>query len=209
MIDRRLLALTLCLLCAGCVARGTHDPSAGEAVRAVERAQSRLDQDDFGPMHTAFDYDYRLEELTGDIWRSGSRADQDELVALGRTIYEDTTRKYWSECCAGAPMTASVARLDGEHVWVTSRAPQRAGESFAFEWQYRLTNRGGTWRITQREFRDTHGRRSASTRFWPMAITKISSDFGRTPTLRELTANIPSMQGRLKARTVQIGKLPK
>lgn len=200
-IDRRLLALTLCLFCVGCVARGAHDPSAGQAVLTVKKVEAGIEHGDFRPAHLAYDYPYRLEEVLGDLWRGGPRADQDALVALSESIFEETTRKQWADCCAGRTMTVLITNTDDNNVWVTSRAPREPDSRAAFEWQYRLTRRGDTWAITQREFRDQRGQRSGSNRFWPVAIAQITEMFGRTPTLQELTANLPSVQGKLRSRT--------
>jgi len=202
---RDLLALTLCAVgAAACVERGPFDPSNGEATRLVGAVERAMGAGDFGPAHEATDYAYRLAEVLPELWDAGSPEDREDLTALARGMFEDTTTRYWSACCAGRTLAPRVVRRQGEHVWVRSDA---VGEPDGFRWLYRVTQRGDVWRITQREFQDNHVLRSDSTRFWPMAVRKIATLFGRPPTLRELTANLPSVMGSIKARVIKVPEL--
>ncbi|MFO0744067.1 MAG: hypothetical protein U1F43_00135 [Myxococcota bacterium] len=200
-----LLAVTLCTTAAGCVARGPYDPSDGKAVGVVREVEAAIARGDLAGAHAAVDYRARLDEVLGDLWRSGSPEDQADMVAFSQVMFEETTRRYWGECCARALMAARVSRLDGDSVWVESSP---ADSTTGFVWMYRLSRRGDTWRITQREYRDGRALRSDSTRFWPMAIRKIASQYGRMPTLRELTANLPTAMKTIRAKVYTVGELP-
>lgn len=201
MIRPALVAATM-VAATGCVGRGPGDPSDGKAVAVVSEVEAALERGDFATAHRAVDYRARLEEVLGDLWRAGTPEEQADLVGFSQVMFEDTTRRYWDECCAHALMAARVSRLDGDSVWVESR-PE--GDRHGFRWMYRVSKRGDAWRITQREYRDDRALRSDSTRFWPMAIRKISGQFGRTPTLRELTANLPTAMKTLRARVYTVG----
>ncbi|MCC6621026.1 MAG: hypothetical protein IT385_07210 [Deltaproteobacteria bacterium] len=201
--SRALAALAICALGA-CVERAPDDPSNGQAVRLVREVERGLSRGDHGPALAAVDFEYRLAEVLPDLWPSGTAEERADLVALGSAMFEDTTARYWDMCCAGRDLVPRVARRQGEHVWVRSDA---VGGPNGFRWLYRLTKRGDGWRITQREFQDDHVLRSDSTRFWPMALKKITSRFGRPPTLRELIANLPGVMGTIKARVIKVPDL--
>ncbi len=204
-VDARRFVLAVCAVVAsGCTERALRDPSGGEAVRVVLEVERGLARGDSGPAHEALDYAYRLEEMLGDTWRAGTDADREDLVTLSRGMFETTTERYWDTHCAGRTLERRVDQVEGAHVWVQSEV---VGDPNGFRWLYRLTKRGDKWRITQRELLDNHVLRSDSTRFWPMAVRKIGTQFGRPPTLRELTANLPATMGTLRSRTFKVPDL--
>jgi hypothetical protein len=193
-------------LSSACVGRAPDDPTDGAGVRIVAAFEAAIAEQEFGPAHAAMDYAYRLDEVLGDMWRAGTDEDRDDLIGLSRGMLEDTTARYWSTCCAGRTMARSLERREGDDVWIKSEV---VGDPKGFRWLYRLSRRGDGWRITQREYMDNHVLRSNSTRFWPMAIKKIASDFGRAPTLRELTANLPSVMGTIRSRVFRVPETPR
>jgi hypothetical protein len=199
--NRRLLLFAVTGVLVACAPRGREVPpdAALLAIDAVERAIAARD---WPAAHTLVDYRYRLDEVLGDVWRAGSRADQDDLEALTRGMFEDTSEAHL-ERFVGKPMQRSVTSRTGPHLWVESHP---RGDAKSFVWRYRLTRRGDSWSITQREFR-VSGMSSDSTRFWPMAQSRIATQFGRAVDLRELTANLPSVMGTLRARSIRIPAL--
>lgn len=200
-LKRRLLAFAFAGVLVGCAPRGREVPpdAALTAIDAVERAIAARD---WPAAHALVDYRYRLEEVLGDVWRAGSRADQDDLETVTREMFEDTSEAHL-ERFVGKPMQRSVTSRAGPHLWVESHPK---GDAKSFVWRYRLTRRGDSWSITQREFK-VSGMSSDSTRFWPMAQSRIATQFGRAVDLRELTANLLSVMGTLRARAIRIPAL--
>lgn len=184
-------------LMTACAPRGKAIPRP-DIVAVIDEVERAIVAGDFARAHESVDYRYRLDEMLGDLWRSGDDADRDDLERLTRRMFETTSESYL-ERFAGRPMERWLTSRSGPHLWVESGPRGDDG----FVWRYRLTRRGTTWAITQREFR-VSGAPSDSTRFWPMALKQLQNRFGRPLTLRELTANLPSVMGTLKARSIRI-----
>jgi hypothetical protein len=184
-----------------CAPRGKAVPPP-EVLAVVVEVERAMAARDWSGAHRLVDYRYRLEEVLGEVWRAGAAADQEDLVALTKRMFENTSESY-RDHWIGLPMQRTVMRRTGPHLWVESHP---RGDAKSFVWRYRLTPRGTTWSITQREFM-VAGMPSDSTRFWPMAQKQIATQFGRPVDLRELTANLPSVMGTLRARSFRIPDL--
>jgi len=151
------------------------------------------------------DYRYRLAEMLGELFEKAPKADQDAALALARGMFVNTTEMLWKTHYAGRPTTTRVTKREGAHVWVESLADGDHRPSFIF--RYRLTPRDGAWKVTQREYL-VGPNRSNTAVFYPMAVKKLAAELGRQPTLAELNANLPSLQGRMKMRTYKVPELP-
>lgn len=184
----------------GCAPRGKERPRP-ELVAIVDEVERAIAARDFDRAHAVIDYRFRLEELLGDMWRDGAEADRDDLVHLTQGMFEDTSEKH-RERFVDRPMERSIVRRSGPHVWIESRPRDESG----FAWRYRLTRRGDTWAITVRDYKVSAGLND-STRFWQMARKHLTSQFGRPLTLREFTANLPSVMGTFKARSFRVPAL--
>lgn len=171
-------------------------------MRALHAA---VDAGDLERAAARVDFRYRVAEMLGDLFTDAPDADRDAAVALARQMFIDTTRAQWATSFAGRPATLAESRREPPHVWVEAVA---AGDGRPeFVWIYRLTPSRGVWRVTQREYRSGPGR-SDTTAFYPQAVRHLRTQLGRAPTLAELNANIPSLIGRLRARTIRIPELP-
>lgn len=168
-------------------------------VAAVERA---IESGDMTSAHARVDAEYRLAEVLGTYFTEGSESERADLVVLTYEMFDRTTEQHWADCCRGRPMRLRLKKEVAGDVWIVSEPTGPDAPKFA--WEYRLSQRGGEWRITQRELR-VDAIRSDSTRFWPMARRKIAELYGRDPTLAEFIANLPSIQGLLRKRSFVVG----
>jgi hypothetical protein len=203
-LPRRSLLLATVVLTGvfgACAPRGQAIP-APDILAVVDEVERAIVERDYGRAHALVDYRHRLDEVLGELWRSGSDADRDDLVGLARAMLEDTSEKH-RERFAGRPMERRLTSRTRLHQWVESRPLDDEG----FAWRYRLTRRGTSWAITVREFK-VSGALNDSTRFWHMAQSQLTSRFGRPITLREFTANLPSVMGTFRARSVRIPAMP-
>ena len=198
--------IALCIL--ACAPRGPEalPDSARWVIEGVEQALARRD---FVAAHGYVDFRFRLEESLDELWRGGPEAAREDLVKRLEEMFDETSEAQ-RERYVGKPMMRQVQRRQGRHLWVVSRPATPDGEpsdgqnqkrSKSFAWHYRLTPRGTSWAITQREYL-VDGMPSDSTRFWPMARNQIAEKFGRQPTLSELAANLSTVTG-----TMRIGRL--
>lgn len=185
---------------AGCAPRGPA-PLPEDVERVLDEVETAIVDRAYDSAHSHVDYRFRLDEVLGDLWRSGSDADREDLERLTRGMFEDTSERH-RERMIGKRMVRDLLKRGAREVWVESR-PEGDGD---LVWRYRLTRREDTWAITQREVR-VSGVPSDSTRFWPMAQKQLAIRFGRPVTLRELTANLPSVMGTLRARAIRIPAL--
>lgn len=190
-------ALVLIGVFGACAPRGKALPTP-DVVAVVDEVERAIVEGDYARAHSLVDYRYRLDEVLGELWRSGSEADREDLEALTRGMFEETSEKH-RDRFAGRPMDRVLTSRSGLHLWVESRPHGDDG----FAWRYRLTRRGTSWAITVREFK-VSGAPNDSTRFWHMAQSQLMSRFGRPVTLREFTANLPSVMGTFKARSIRI-----
>ena len=193
------LALALAMGLGACAPR---QPEPIATVRGLEAAISAADRD---AVHAYVDYAYRLSEVLGDVYDDAPEADRARAVALARSMFERTTDALWASSFAGRPVETRVSGRDGGHVWVESTASGDGRPPLAF--RYRLTLREGRWRVTQREYVSGPNRSNTGV-FYPMALNQLAADLGRAPTLAELNANLPSLQGRIKVRTYRVPELP-
>lgn len=184
----------------GCAPRGKERPRP-ELVAIIDEVERAIAAREFDRAHALVDYRYRLDELLGDMWRDGDEADRDDLVHLTQGMFEDTSENH-RDRFVDRPMERTVVKRSGPHVWVESRPRGESG----FAWRYRLTRRGDTWAITVRDFKVSAGQND-STQFWHMARKHLTSQFGRPLTLREFTANLPSVMGTFKARSFRVPAL--
>ena len=168
-------------------------------IKAVERA---IDGGDLAAAHGSVDVEYRLAEVLGAFFTDGTEPERRDLEALTFEMFDRTTTQHWDECCRGRQMRLRFKKQVAGDVWIVSEPTGPDAPKFA--WEYRLSQRGGEWRITQRELR-VDAIRSDSTRFWPMARRKIAELYGRDPTLAEFNANLPSIQGLLRKRSFVVG----
>jgi len=187
------------LLAGACAPR---EPDAMNTVRLLHRA---LGAKDLASASALVDYRYRLAEMLGALFRDAPGSDQDAAVALAQQMFANTTESLWKTHYDGRRATMRMVKREGPHVWVECVAEGDSRPSFT--WSYRLTQVKGHWRITQREYR-SGPLRSDTTAFYPMAVRQLQKQLGRTPTLAELNANLPSLQGRLKARTYHVPERP-
>lgn len=203
--------IALCLV--ACAPRGPAalPDSARLVIDAVEQA---LAGRDFATAHGYVDFRYRLEESLGDLWRGGPEAARGDLVLRLEEMFDQTSDAQ-RERYAGKPMVREVQRRQGRHLWVESRPAASDGDATGeknqkrgtgFAWHYRLTPRGTSWAITQREYQ-VDGMPSDSTRFWPMARNQIAEKYGRQPTLSELAANLPTVMGTMRIRRLKVPAL--
>lgn len=201
-LSRSALVLAVALLSTllGCAPRGKERPRP-ELVAIVDEVERAIAAREFDRAHALVDYRFRLEELLGDMWRDGTDADRDDLVQVTQRMFEDTSENH-RERFVDRPMERALVRRSGPHVWVESRPRGESG----FAWRYRLTRRGDTWAITVRDFKVSAGLND-STQFWHMARKHLTSQFGRALTLREFTANLPSVTGMFKARSFRVPAL--
>lgn len=172
---------------------------------AIDGLEGAVAAHDLELAHRFVDFRYRLAESLGDLWQDGPESARQDLVMRLTEMFDDTTEARQA-LFAGRPMVRSVVRKDGSHVWVESRVATSGEGSKSFSWLYRLTPRGTTWAITQREYL-VDGMPSDSTRFWPMARRQVALKLGRAPTLPELAANLPEVMGRFRIRRLKVPNL--
>lgn len=184
-----------------CAPRGP-EPVPDDALVVVDALETALVRGDKAEARRQVDFRFRLEEALGDLWRSGPESARQELVRRMEQMFDETADGQQARW-AGRRMEREQLRRDRNHLWVESRPAD--GEDFA--WQYRLTRKGDSWAITQREYR-VHGARSASTRFFPMARAQIAKQMGHPPSLEELAANLPSVMGTMRARSFKVPPPP-
>lgn len=208
------LANPLIVLCiVACAPRGPEalPDSARLVIDAVEQALARRD---FATAHGYVDFRFRLEESLGDLWRGGPEEAREDLVKRLEEMFDETSEAQ-RDRYVGMPMLRQVQRRQGRQIWVVSKpatpdgAPsdgQNQERSKSFAWHYRLTPRGTSWAITQREYL-VDGMPSDSTRFWPMARNQIAEKFGRQPTLSELAANLETVKGMMRIRRLKVPEL--
>jgi len=188
------------MLAAACVPR-----SDSSTAHVVERFHAAWRAGDLERLHGLVDYRYRLEEVLGDVWAEASEADRELAVRQAREMLEDTTGRYWTTHFEGRTTTTRVTERDGPHVWIEVEAT--GGEAARFSWIYRLTRDGSQARISQREF--TVGSMGSDTSaFYPLVLRRVGAELGRTPTLAELNANLPSLVGRIKKRSYTVPESP-
>lgn len=190
------------LLCVSCAPRGEEPPD--EAVLAVvDGFEKALSVRDYEAAHERVDYRFRLAEGLGDIWEGGDEAAREDLVAATKAMMVETSERYRDKW-VGRPMVRRLIAREHADVWIQSGPASDGGDGFA--WRYRLARRGATWAITRRDFQ-VDGTPVDSTRFWPIALKQIATQFGRTPTLREFVANLPSVQGTAQMRRIRVPEL--
>lgn len=178
-------------------------PDAEDTVEELHRAVAN---GDITSASALVDYRYRLREVLGDVFDGAPEADKSAAVELAEQMFANTTETLWKTHYAGRPTTLRIVKREGAHVWVEALASGDGRPSFT--WTYRVTQLEAGWRITQREYL-SGPLRSDTTAFYPMAVRHLAKQLGRTPTLAELNANLPSLQGRMKARTFRVPELPK
>lgn len=191
--------MALCL--SACAPRGP-ETVPEEARRVIEAFESALDQRDYDAAQRHIDFRYRLAETLGELWRGGPERARADLEARLEEMFV-TTSESLRERFVGRTRRLAVMRRDGAHLWVTSEVVRNAPHGQGFAWQYRLTPRGTSWAITQREYL-VSGMPSDSTRFWPMALKQIGLKYGRIPTLSELAANLPAVMGTMRIRRYRV-----
>lgn len=178
------------------------EPDPTNTIRAMHRA---LSAGDVSSASALVDYRYRLAEMLGAIFETAPEADRAAAVELATQMFASTTESLWKTHYDGRPTTTRIVKREGPHVWVEGLADGDGHPSFI--WTYRLTRLDGRWRVTQREYR-SGPLRSDTSAFYPMAVRQLTKQLGRAPTLAELNANLPSLQGRLRARTFHVPALP-
>jgi len=197
--------VAVCALSA-CTPRGEGAvPPEVEAV--IARIEDAVDRRDYEAVHALIDYRYRLGEVLGEFWGSAPARAQDDLIALSKTMFEDTSERL-REHFENKGMTHRLRRSEGPHILVESRPVATSNkDKNRFSWSYRLTRTEGRWMITQRDYK-VAGTPSDSTRFWPTARKQISARFGREVTFEEFVANLPSVMGTMRVRGIRIPDLP-
>jgi hypothetical protein len=196
------LALALCL--SACAPRGPEPVPEGarEVVRAVEQA---LEARDYETAKRYVDFRYRLAEMLGTMWQGGPEPARVDLEARLAEMFVETSDNMRERSLEG-PHVLTLLRRDGTHLWVASAVTRNDEPAHTFAWHYRLTPRGTSWAITQREYL-IDGMPSDSTRFWPMALKQVALQYGRAPNLSELAANLPSVMGTMRIRRFQVPTL--
>ena len=165
-------------------------------------------------MHASIDYRFRLVEAVGELWEPAPEEDRARLVELAQGMFVATMRSHWDRHVAGRELLSSVQYERPDVAWVQVEARPLSGPADPnvdadhegpkyFAWRYRLHRRDESWRVTQREY--LLGYTGSSTDFFfPRIIGKTREIYGRTPTLAELNANLPSLQPTLKKRAFQV-----
>ncbi|MFT7579470.1 MAG: hypothetical protein ACI9MR_001134 [Myxococcota bacterium] len=178
---------------------------AGKGIGLVEQLHAAWEQGDRATVHRLVDYRYRLAEMLGPLWVEADDPARVDAIALAQAMFENTTERYWTSHHMGRKTEIRVASRSTPHLWMVSHAS--GGAQPDLYWRYRLTATPAGLRVTQREFSVGVGRSDTGV-FYPMAVREIAGRYGRQPTLAELNANLPSLLGRLRARTVKIPELP-
>ena len=190
-----------------CAPRGPESVPA-EVRSVLDEVEQALGRRDFAAARRHVAFRYRLEEMLGDLWRGGPESARVDLVSRLEEMFDETSEANRARI-AGRSLERRVLRRQGGHLWVESRAVSSGSQDVSFAWHYRLTPMTPgrtTWAITQREYL-VDGVPSDSTRFWPMAIRRISEQFGRRPTLPELAANLASLAGTMRIRRLKVPDL--
>ncbi len=186
----------------GCTPRGP-EPVPESALEVVDRLEQAVLRRDYPTAYAQLDLRYRLAESLPDLWDTGPETARADLVTRMEEMFVETS-ELRRERVENQTMERKVLRRQGPHLWIESRALPRANApKKSFAWRYRLTPRGGSWAITQREYL-VDGTPSDSTRFWPMARRQIAQTFGRPPTLAELAANLPAVKGTMRIRALKV-----
>ncbi|MCB9729520.1 MAG: hypothetical protein H6744_08610 [Deltaproteobacteria bacterium] len=202
------LASWLCFgAVAGCLPAPDAPPGPIETVQALHADIARGDME---AAHRLYDFAARYEEMLGDIWRDGSADDRARALELAGELFDASTRETWNTFIVGRQLRLTQREVwpDTVWVWATAEPPQARAAAPSFVWRYRLRLEPGGWRIVQRES-VIDGVSTDTGRFWAMAGGAIARDLGRAPTLGELIANLPSYQGRVRARTFKVPDLSK
>jgi hypothetical protein len=203
-----------------CVDAAPRGPGPEEVVDAIHAAWLAGDREG---MHVHVDYRARLADQLGEVWAAAPRVDRERAVAMMQGMFVQTLARYWDEQVAGRTLLTRT-RYDGPGAaWVevatapepAAAAPEPAARERGgtparqeFAWRYRLQRADGVWKVIQREFQLGFAR-SDTSRFYPMALRRIGADYGRTPTLAELNANLPSLMGRMRQRAFKLDATPR
>ncbi len=182
------------------------DP-ADDAIDTVVQLHNAIAEANADAVRSIVDIQFRLEEMLGDVWTTAPEDDKAEAARQAQEMLDNTTRKLWTTHFATRQVTYKTRPGESPGVmWVEAHADGDDRPSFV--WIYRLHQRENAetgWRVTQREYK-INGMPSNTTRFYPMAIKQIGKRFNRRPTLAELNANLPSLQGKIRARHITIPK---
>ncbi|TNF36578.1 MAG: hypothetical protein EP329_05070 [Deltaproteobacteria bacterium] len=177
-----------------------------DAEKTVEKLHDAIAAGDLASASALVDFRYRLHEMLGAVFDDAPAADQDMAIELAKRMFAQTTETLWKTHYADRPTTTTIVKREGPHVWVEARAEGDGRPSFT--WTYRVTSLDAGSRITQREYL-SGPLRSDTSAFYPMAVRHLTKELGRTPTLAELNANLPTLQGRIRARSYRVPELPK
>lgn len=205
-----LWAAMMALVSPACVDAAPRGPGPEDVVDAIHAAWLAGDR---AGMHGHVDYRARLADQLGEVWAAAPEVDRERAVEMMQGMFVQTLAKYWDEQVAGRTLLTRTRYGGPDAAWVevaTAPEPALAGEAPArqeFAWRYRLQRSDGVWKVTQREFQLGFAR-SDTSRFYPMALRRIGSDYGRTPTLAELNANLPSLMGRMRQRAFRLDATP-
>ena len=180
----------------------------------VEDLHSAWLAGDIGRVHEHVAYPFRAAEALGALWTEGSAADRARLVELLQKMLTETMDTHWNKHVAGRRLIITERYERPDIAWVHVRAPKPdhappgGEEPVDFEWQYRLHNFDGVWKITQREWMLAGYITSSTDRYFPQLIGHLAKTYGRRPTLAEVNANIPSYKGRIRKKVFRIPELP-
>lgn len=196
-------AAVVLVLCLGACAPRGPEPVPEAARLVVDEVEQALARRDFARARQHVDFRFRLAESLGELWRDGREEARADMVERLAEMFDTTSERELARY-AGKRMTRSVMRREGSHLWIESRVTDETeAPARSFAWQYRLTPRGTSWAITQREYL-VDGMPSDSTRFWPMALKQVGMKLGRMPSLSELAANLPSVMGTMRIRRFKV-----
>jgi hypothetical protein len=181
--------------------QGAPPPSVPGPEEVVRELHGAIRAGDITRAHRHVAYEHRLEEVLGEVWRSGSAADRQGLVSQVQEMFERTTRRLWTEHVGAESLALNVEGNDPTVVWVEARLEKPDPKSF--RWRYRLHRLAAGWKITQREA-VVSGVPTDTGEFFRIVMRRLEAKLGHAPDLAELRAGLPEWRDRIRKRVLRV-----
>ena len=169
----------------------------------VRELHQALRAGDMERAHGHIAYGFRLEEVLGEVWETGTNEDRLGMITLVRGMFERTSKRLWKEHVGKGELQLKREGQDKEPVWIEARLKGTFEDEGAFRWRYRLHRLNGLWSITQREA-VILGVPTDTAAFFRIATRRMGAKLGHAPDLGELVEGLPQWEGRIRKRVMKV-----